>query len=70
MTAPNTPEGPKDAPGRLTWTVDEAAELLGVSRATAYEGVHSGGIPHIKVGRRILVPRVALEALLGSAGED
>jgi len=49
---------------RLTLTVEEAAERLGISRAFAYEAVRRGEIPHIKIGRRILVPKVALDRLL------
>jgi excisionase family DNA binding protein len=49
---------------RLTLTVIEAARLLGLSRGSAYQGVVTGQIPHIKIGKRILVPRRALEKLL------
>lgn len=66
MTATENAES-HEAQGRLTRTVDEVAELLGVSRATAYEGIRTGEIPHIKVGRRILVPRAALAAMLEKA---
>ncbi len=53
---------------RLTLTVTEAAELLGVSRATAYECVRTGDIPSIRLGGRILVPRCRFDELLG--GDD
>lgn len=66
MTATENAESP-EAQGRLTRTVDEVAELLGISRVSAYEGVARGDIPHIKVGRRILVPRAALTAMLAKA---
>jgi len=49
-------------------TVQEAARMLGVGRATAYEGVRTGVIPSVRIGRRLLVPRRALERLLDSAG--
>lgn len=49
---------------RLTFTVEEAATMLGISRAFAYEAVGRGEIPHIRIGRRILVPRSALDRLL------
>jgi excisionase family DNA binding protein len=52
---------------RLTFTVDEPAALLRVSRNLAYAAVASGEIPSIKIGRRILVPRLALERLLDEA---
>jgi excisionase family DNA binding protein len=51
--------------GRLTWTVTEAALLLGISRASAYEAAHRGELPVRVIGRRMLVPRVALLRLLG-----
>ena len=49
---------------RLTMTVEEAAVVLGISRATAYDAVSRGEIPCIRIGRRILIPKVALERLL------
>ena len=52
---------------RLTLTVEEAATVLGISRAFAYESVRRGDIPHVKIGRRLLVPRAALNRLLDSA---
>ena len=56
-------------PQRLTMTVEEAAVVLGISRATAYDAVSRGEIPCIRIGRRILIPKVALERLLDGAGE-
>jgi excisionase family DNA binding protein len=53
---------------RLTLTVEEAAETLGISRAFAYEAVAAGDIPCIRIGRRILVPKAALEKMLEGAG--
>jgi excisionase family DNA binding protein len=49
---------------RLVYTVAEAAQLLGVSRAFAYELVARGEIPVIRLGRRILIPKMRLLALL------
>jgi excisionase family DNA binding protein len=49
---------------RLTLTVEEAATMLGISRAFAYEAVNRGEIPSIRIGRRVLVPRSALERLV------
>ena len=48
----------------LTITVTEAARLLGISRAMAYECVRAGEIPSIKLGTRILIPRHRLLELL------
>ena len=49
---------------RLTLTVEETAKILGIGRQLAYDRVKTGEIPVIKVGRRLLVPRRALEKLL------
>jgi len=40
----------------LTVTVPEAAALLGISRALAYELVGRGELPAIRLGHRIVVP--------------
>ena len=55
---------------RLTMSVEEAAIALGISRTFAYEAVARGEIPCIRIGRRILIPKVALQRLLESAGES
>jgi excisionase family DNA binding protein len=49
---------------RLTLTVEEAGQLLGVSRSYAYELVRQGALPCLRLGRRIVIPVRALEALL------
>ena len=52
---------------RITLTVTEAANLLGISRNLCYEAVSKGEIPAIRLGNRLLVPRVALEQLMTAA---
>ena len=52
---------------RLTLSVPEAAALLGISRGLAYERVARGELPSLRLGGRILVPRQALERLVGDA---
>ena len=52
---------------RLTYNVGTAAKILGISRNAAYSACLSGQLANIKIGKRILIPRVALEALLLSA---
>ena len=51
----------------VTRTVTETAQILGISRSTAYEAVRSGQIPSIAFGRRIVVPIAALEELIGTS---
>ena len=48
---------------RVTFTVEETAKLLGIGRQLAYDRAKTGEIPVIKIGRRLLVPRAALEKL-------
>jgi excisionase family DNA binding protein len=52
--------------GKLTLSVEEAAKLLGIGRNLCYDRVKTGEIPVIKIGRRLLVPRSALEKLLAN----
>jgi excisionase family DNA binding protein len=52
--------------GRLVYSVAEAGALLGISRAFAYELVARGELPVIRLGRRRLVPKAALEAFTGA----
>jgi excisionase family DNA binding protein len=53
-----------EAENRATYTVDETARILGIGRSAAYEGIRRRDIPSIRVGKRLLVPRAALEHLL------
>jgi excisionase family DNA binding protein len=46
-------------------TVPEAAQLLAISRTHAYELIARGVLPHVRLGHRIVVPKHAIEALLG-----
>jgi excisionase family DNA binding protein len=50
----------------ITVTVEQAAELLGISRTTAYACVRDGVIPSVRLRRRILIPTQALDRLLSS----
>jgi len=52
---------------RLTHTVEEAGKLLGLSRNSAYALARTGELPTIRLGKRLLVPKAALERLLASA---
>ena len=49
---------------RLTITVTEAAELLGISRGLAYEMVRTGKLPALRFGKRLIIPKIAVERLL------
>lgn len=45
----------------LTLNVVQVAAVLGISRAGAYELVHSEGFPTLKIGSRIVVPKDKLQ---------
>jgi excisionase family DNA binding protein len=49
----------------LTMTVEQAAEVLGIGRATAYALVGTGDIASVRLGRRIVVPVAHLAERLG-----
>ena len=49
---------------KATYTVEEAARVLGISRGSAYEAVRRGDLPVLKIGKRLLVPRAMLERIL------
>ena len=55
---------PAENEERLVYSVAEAGALLGISRAFAYELVARGELPVIRLGRRRLVPKAALCALV------
>lgn len=52
---------------RLTLTVEEAARMLRISRALAYEAVRRNEIRHITIGRRILIPTAVIAHMLEAA---
>ncbi len=55
---------------KQTFTVEEAAVQLGIGRNSAYEAARRGDIPTIKIGKRILVPRAALERFLEASPRE
>jgi hypothetical protein len=49
---------------RQTYTIEEAARILGICRSVAYR---PGVLPTVRVGGRKLVPKWALEQMLAEA---
>lgn len=47
---------------KLTLSVEEMGELLGVSRQTAYNLIHRADFPTLRIGKRVLIPKKQLEA--------
>lgn len=50
--------------GRATFLIPEVAGILGLSISSTYGAVASGRIKHIRFGRRLIIPRWALEDVL------
>ena len=55
---------------RLTVSIAEAADMLGIGRATAYEWARQGLLPSLSMGRRVLVPYKALHRMIDAAEEE
>jgi excisionase family DNA binding protein len=49
---------------RRTISVEEAGRILGVSRGAAYAYAKEGSLPTIRLGKRLLVPKSALNKML------
>ncbi|HET7516705.1 MAG TPA: helix-turn-helix domain-containing protein [Actinomycetes bacterium] len=56
-----------EADDRLTYSVNEAAQRLGVGPMTLYREIAEGKLPAIRIRDRVLVPKVVLEHLVEEA---
>jgi hypothetical protein len=67
-TGPYTIEGPPFLPAkwqdRATFSIPEYAEIMGISPWSAYAAAKRGEIPIIRIGKREIVPRRAVERQL------
>lgn len=48
-----------------TISVEQAAEILGISHRSGYRAAHRGELPTFRIGRRLMVPSAKLLTLLG-----
>lgn len=57
-----------------TMSADEAHAAVGgnavISRATFYAAINRGQVPHLRLGKRILIPRHAFMQWLETAGVE
>jgi excisionase family DNA binding protein len=61
---------PEITPGsaeRLAYSVDEVAQITGLSRDLLYDQMRTGRLGYIKVGRRRIITRQHLDAFLARA---
>ena len=56
------------ASGAELLTVAEVSTMLRVSKMTIYRMVHSGEIPHVRVGRSFRIPADAVRRILSNRG--
>lgn len=52
------------ADARMTYSIEDAAEVLGVGRTTMYRLVAEGEVESIAIGSRRLIPRESIEDFL------
>lgn len=45
---------------KITFNIQEAAEIMGISKSLAYRLASNGEIPCMKLGNRILIPKARL----------
>lgn len=66
------PPVPPETPGgvrKLAYSVEEAAEALGVSRSLVYQLIHQRGFPSVKLrGRRVISAELLAEWMRTQAG--
>ena len=62
LASPTTRSEPLTA--RRTYSVDEAAAILGISRTTAYQCVRTKELPSLRFRGRIVIPAAVIDALL------
>jgi excisionase family DNA binding protein len=53
-----------------TLSVEQASQLVGISKRSAYRAAATGELPTFKVGRRLLVPTARLLDLLGLGTDE
>lgn len=54
----------------LTLTIEQAARYLGIGRGLAYQLARQGEIPTLRLGRRLVVPKPALERMLNGEADE
>lgn len=63
-----SPVAPVGNAAGATISPNELATMLGLSRQGVYVGLRNGNIPSIRLGKRFVIPRAAIEQWLQTAG--
>lgn len=55
---------------KIVYTVKEVAEMLAIGMPAAYQLARSEGFPHIKVGKRVVIPIEAFHAWVQAQSQN
>jgi len=66
--AKREPERAGELPSMLS--VETTCKLIGISRSAGYRAAAAGGLPTLRLGRRVYVPTGHLLSLLGMSGSE
>ena len=58
------PASTASPPEKLTYSIREAAKLLGIHQVTAYRMARRGELPSMRLGSRVVVPADALKEFI------
>ena len=61
---------PPAVPAKLVLSIAEAAAVLGVSDDLVYELTARGELPCLRLGRRRVIPTIAIQAVIDGCLED
>lgn len=48
---------------KLFYSVEESAQIIGISKSVIYKLVKGGNFPNIKMGKRIMIPVAVIQKL-------
>jgi excisionase family DNA binding protein len=60
----------KSQSNRATFTPGELTRILGLSRTGVYAALRDGTIPNVRIGRRFVVPKAAVESWFAKIGQQ
>jgi excisionase family DNA binding protein len=66
----NNREKDRPTPVRETYTPEELARILGISRNGVYRGLRDGTIPHVRIGNRYVIPKMSVGSWLADIGRQ
>lgn len=55
---------------KVAYSIEEAAQVLSLGRTTVKQLIATGQLPSVRVGRRRLIPRSALETYIDHLLQD